>query len=62
MIKPIRHNVGKADETENKGIMIKYGIANIPYDCFHIGGFKYTNLNDAIAQAKRLEAQGKSAV
>lgn len=33
--------------------MAKYGIARIPVDYFHIGGFRYTNLNDAVAQAKR---------
>ncbi|MEQ8320047.1 MAG: hypothetical protein RH946_07285 [Rhodospirillales bacterium] len=56
MIEPTKGNAGKADATENKGLMIEYGITNIPVDCFHIGGFKYTNLKDAISQAKRLQA------
>ena len=57
MIEPTKSNAGKADATENKGLMIEYGITNIPVDSFHVGGFKYTNLKDAIAQAKRLQVQ-----
>ena len=33
--------------------MAKYGIALVPVDYFHYGKFRYTNLKDAIAQAKR---------
>lgn len=33
--------------------MIKLGITNHPIDRFHYGEFKYTNLNDALAEAKR---------
>ncbi len=31
----------------------KYGIVRVPVDTFHVGGYRYTNLDDAIAQAKR---------
>lgn len=41
--------VGQKD-TED---MAKYGIARIPVDYFHVGGFRYTNLSDAVAQAQR---------
>jgi len=34
-------------------IMKKHGIERVPVDYFHIGAFRYTNLDDAIAQAKR---------
>jgi hypothetical protein len=34
-------------------IMTKYGITRVPVDYFHSGDFRYTNLKDAIAQAKR---------
>jgi hypothetical protein len=34
--------------------MAKYGITRVPVDYFHFGDFRYTNLKDAIAQAKRL--------
>lgn len=33
--------------------MIKYGIKCVPVDYYHFGDFRYTNLADAIAQAKR---------
>lgn len=32
--------------------MTKYGIIRVPVDHFHFGDFRYTNLKDAIAQAK----------
>lgn len=49
-------NEGKVEETAVKAVLIKYGISNIPVDCFHVGGFRYSNLNDAVAQAKRMSA------
>jgi hypothetical protein len=33
--------------------MAKYGINRVPVDYFHYGDFRYTNLKDAVAQAKR---------
>ena len=33
--------------------MAKYGITRVPVDYFFYGDFRYTNLKDAIAQAKR---------
>jgi hypothetical protein len=33
--------------------MAKYGILRVPVDYFHYGDFRYTNLKDAVAQAKR---------
>ena len=33
--------------------METYGITRIPVDYFHFGGFRYTNLKDAVAEAKR---------
>lgn len=33
--------------------MARYGIVRVPVDYFHVGGFRYTALADAIAQAKR---------
>ena len=38
---------------KNAEDMAKYGITRVPVDYFHVGGFRYTNLSDAIAQAKR---------
>lgn len=39
-------------------IMKKYGIERVSVDHFHIGAFRYTNLDDAIAQAKRQSRDG----
>ena len=33
--------------------MAKYAITRVPVDYFHYKEFRYTNLDDAIAQAKR---------
>jgi len=33
--------------------MVTYGIKRVPVDYYHYGDFRYTNLADAIAQAKR---------
>ena len=33
--------------------MAKYGITRVPVDYFYYGDFRYTNLKDAVAQAKR---------
>jgi hypothetical protein len=33
--------------------MAKYGITRVPVDYFHYKEFRYTNLDDAIAQATR---------
>ena len=37
----------------NSEAMAKYGIARVPVDYFHYKEFRYTNLDDAIAQATR---------
>jgi hypothetical protein len=33
--------------------MAKYGITRVPVDYFHYKEYRYTNLNDAIAEAER---------
>lgn len=38
--------------------MEKYGITREPVDYFHYGEFRYTNLKDAIAEAKRRQRAG----
>ena len=35
--------------------MAKYGITRVPVDYFHYGKYRYTNLEDAVAEAKRGE-------
>lgn len=33
--------------------MLKFGITRVPVDYFHYMEFRYTNLKDAVAQARR---------
>lgn len=35
--------------------MAKYGITRVPVDYFHYEQYRYTNLADAVAQAKRAQ-------
>lgn len=39
--------------TDDAAEMTRLGITNLPIDRFHYKDYKYTNLGDAIAQAKR---------
>lgn len=48
-----RKNRRPAAEPEAKDEMVKYGITRVPVDYFHYKQYRYTNLADAIAQAKR---------
>ena len=59
---PARENIPALDEPsvdqwvhqqETAEEMAKYGITRVPADFFCCGGFRYTNLEDAVAQAKR---------
>ena len=43
-----------------EGEMQKYGIKRVPVDYYHINGFRYTDLKDAVAQAKRMNAAKKA--
>jgi hypothetical protein len=33
--------------------LARYGIVRVPADVFHYGGYRYTNIKDAVAEAKR---------
>ena len=44
---------GKEPGSEIEQEMVKYGITRVPIDYFYLGNFRYTNLDDAIAEAKR---------
>jgi hypothetical protein len=46
---------------EERRQMENYGIARVPKDSFHYREFRYTNLQDALAQAKR-EAEGRQRI
>ena len=45
-----------------EGEMQKYGIKRVTIDYLHVNGFRYTDLKDAIAQAKRMSDSKKSSV
>ncbi|WP_411815975.1 hypothetical protein [Hyphococcus sp. DH-69] len=52
--------ITKADIVSRlEGEMQKYGIKCVPVDYFHVNGFRYTDLEDAIAQAKLMNASKK---
>lgn len=48
-----RNEASSTVRPEVSAEMEKHGITRIPVDYFHCGEFRYTNLKDAIAQAKR---------
>lgn len=43
-----------------KDEMAKYGITRVPVDYFHYKQYRYTNLADAVAQAKREQASDRT--
>ena len=42
-----------ATQIARKDILDKYGIKCVPQDFYYVDGFKYSNLEDAVAQVKR---------
>lgn len=41
--------------------MAGLGIARVPADHFEVGGYRYTNLGDAVAEARRRRSAGNAA-
>lgn len=41
-------------------ILEEYGITRVLVDYFHFGGYRYTNIEDAVAQAKRTHSRPQS--
>jgi hypothetical protein len=39
--------------------MATYGITRVPVDYFHVGKYRYTTLEDAIAEAQRRQPAAK---
>jgi hypothetical protein len=60
MTSPDHDEAGLALSPQAADEMAKYGITRLPVDCFHYGDFRYTNLNDAVAQARRQQPQNES--
>ena len=48
-----RKEKNPAINSEAAEAMARYGITRVPVDYFHFKEFRYTNLDDAIAQATR---------
>ena len=44
------------DDAITAALMVQYGITRVPADTFHLGEWRYTNPDDAIAQARRMAA------
>jgi hypothetical protein len=55
-----RREARPAFSTEAAEEMAKHGITHVSVDCFHYGDFRYTNLDDAVAQAKRQQPSNES--
>jgi len=44
------------DDADSAALMAQYGITRIPADQFRLGEWRYSNLADAVAQARRIGA------
>jgi len=44
------------DAAVSAELMVQYNITRVPADTFHLGEWRYANLDDAIAQARRMAA------
>lgn len=42
------------EEKDLERQMREFGVKRVPVDYFYVDGFRYTDLKDAIAQAKRM--------
>jgi hypothetical protein len=55
MLPPDTKYTTSADRLSDEHEMARYGIERVPFDHFHYRQFRYINLRDAIAQARRDE-------
>ena len=46
-------NPTSADAAHDRELMERHGIAVVRADQYHVDGYRYTNLADAVAQARR---------
>ena len=54
-----QHGEGSPVERDVAEQMATYGITRVLVDYFHVGNYRYSNLDDAIAEAKRRELAGQ---
>jgi len=45
-----------SDEADEAVLMARYGIVRVPADEYRLGEWRYSNLRDALAQARRIAA------
>ena len=55
-----QHREGPPVAPDTADELATYGITRIPVDYFHVGKYRYSNLDDAIAEAKRRELAAKA--
>lgn len=53
MISATHAQPSDASAAEMDAQMQQYGIVRVPADFFEYGGYRYTNLKDAVAEAQR---------
>ena len=51
---------GSPDDDDPAKAMARYGIECVPVDYFHWNGFRYSNLKDAVAAARRAQSAGEA--
>jgi len=52
----MNHPPRRFDDAASAALMVQYGITRVPADAFHLGKWRYSNLDDAVAQARRIAA------
>ena len=50
---------GRISEGEEADLLALHGIERLPAHQFIVGGYRYGNLADAVAQARRMEGSGR---
>ena len=54
-------STSKGTEDSAAGDVERYGISRTSVEQFEVGGYRYSNVQDAIAEAQRRERKGGSA-
>jgi hypothetical protein len=59
MIPAVHPEPSHVTDAETDAALKQYGIVKVPAHNFEYGGYRYTNIKDAIAEAKRHMARGQ---
>lgn len=57
MTSPDELTAEEARKLDDKTLEDRYGIVRTTVDCFHVGPYRYTSLEDAMAEGKRRAPQ-----